>query len=699
MLPGLKVKIGADTRELERGLSDSQARILRFAKATAAAMAAASAATLALGRASMNTIDAQAKLARSLGTTTKSVQILSRAGDLAGVSMSGIEQATKDLTRRLSQAASGTGPASDALKRLGLSVNSLMVMPLDQRIMTINDAINKFVPAAQRAAVAGQLFGEEGSLAMARIDTATLQQATKDIDDFGVAVSDVDAADIERTNDAISRLSLVAQGFGNRVAVALAPAMEALADAIAAATRVTGPLAQAMGAVFDRIPAYAAVLTSFGAVMAGKVVAGIIAARLATVSLSTALVFLRGALIRTGIGALIVLLGEGVYWLSRITKGVGGVGEAMKLMGEVWSGVWAGILRATEAIPLGLSSVWSTIAAGFYTMVQGLQTVWADFLHGMVNAMRGTALEGSDAFLSLGTAAINAGSAVYETQATIERLQAAAETAGEGAGTAIADGMAMGIAAADKLRASIAAALGGGEEGPPEITPGASLGDDTGGAGAPGGGAVSNILQELQALTDSFKTAEQLQIDSFQRQQQILDQALRRRLVTAKQYAGLMEKVEATHQFKMKQEANRGVSDTLNALGNLFQGSKKIGAAIALANSWMAFTEVLKDPSYVGRPFARFAAAASALASGLNAVRSIKSVTPGGGGGGGAATAGADGGGAAAAAPAAPAASQTLNFSVTNDPFGISDRLVRQIVGAINQSQRDGSTLIRATVS
>ena len=44
------------------------------------------------------TVDAQAKLAQSLGTTVASIQTLERAGELAGVSMSGIEQATKDLT-------------------------------------------------------------------------------------------------------------------------------------------------------------------------------------------------------------------------------------------------------------------------------------------------------------------------------------------------------------------------------------------------------------------------------------------------------------------------------------------------------------------------------------------------------------------------------------------------------------------------
>ncbi len=93
--------------------------------------------------------------------------------------MSGIEQATKDLTRRLSQAAAGTDPAADALDRLGLSGGELIALPLDQRVGAINAAIESFVPAAERAAVAGQLFGEEGSIAMSRIDTATLRQATE----------------------------------------------------------------------------------------------------------------------------------------------------------------------------------------------------------------------------------------------------------------------------------------------------------------------------------------------------------------------------------------------------------------------------------------------------------------------------------------------------------------------------------------
>lgn len=139
--------------------------------------------------------------------------------------------------------------------------------------------------------------------------------------------------------------------------------------------------------------------------------------------------------------------------------------------------------------------------------------------------------------------------------------------------------------------------------------------------------------------------------------------------------------------------ANEGVGGVLNALGGLFQGSKKISAGIALANSWLAFTEVLKDPAYTGRPWARFAAAAGALSSGLNAVKNIKSAQPGGSGGGGGTGAAAGGAGATAQAPAT-----TMNFTIQNDRFGIGERTARAIADQLNTARRSGSSII-ATVS
>lgn len=236
----VEVRIGADDAGLSRGLKRADKAVAGFssraksligvATKIQAVMAAVGASVgVALVSRANAAIDAQAKLAQTLGTTSASLATLTRAGDLSGVSMSSVEQATKDLARRLSQAAGDTGPAVDALKRLGLTAQELMGMPLDERIATINQAILDFIPAAERAAVAGQLFGEEGSLAMQRIDPGSIAEAKRQIEGMGLALSEVDAAKVERANDALSGARLAMQGFINQIAVKVAPVVAAIA--------------------------------------------------------------------------------------------------------------------------------------------------------------------------------------------------------------------------------------------------------------------------------------------------------------------------------------------------------------------------------------------------------------------------------------------------------------------------------------
>ena len=363
---------------LSREMDLANARVAAFARratlAAAAATAALAAAGAAMIRSGLQTVDAQAKLAQSLGTTVASIQTLERAGELAGVSMSGIEQATKDLTRRLSQAAAGTGPAAAALDRLRLSATDLMALPLDRRVGAINAAIESFVPAAERAAVAGQLFGEEGSIAMSRIDTTTLRQATEDVLAFGVVVSEQDADQIERTNDAISRLGLIWRGLSNQLAVAAAPALEAVANAMAAIASRTGPLGVAIRELFENIGRLTTYAATFAGVMAGRWVAGMAAAALSVRGLATALVFLRGALIRTGIGALIVGAGELVYQFTRLASGAGGFGEAMSLLKDLASEVWGRIGLTLDAALARMAASWEGLKATALTALDGAIT-------------------------------------------------------------------------------------------------------------------------------------------------------------------------------------------------------------------------------------------------------------------------------------------------------------------------------------
>jgi hypothetical protein len=212
------------------------------------------------------------------------------------------------------------------------------------------------------------------------------------------------------------------------------------------------------------------------------------------------------------------------------------------------------------------------------------------------------------------------------------------------------------------------------------------------GRGGGGGGGEDPIQGQLEALQESLMSQEQLEADSFARRQETLNSALQQRLISQQEHAALMEQVEKTHQFAMAKETNAGVQATLGHLGQLFQGSKKIGAAIALANSYIAFTEVLKDPSFIGRPFARIAAAGAALASGLSAVRSIKSASPGGATSGGGISAG--GGAAMAGGGASAAPQQTSNISlqlVGGDLFS-RDQVLR-LINSINEATADGARI------
>ena len=304
-------------------------------------------------KSSLKIVDAQAKMAQSLGTTVASMQVLERAADLSGVSLGEVEQATIQLTKRLSQAAAGSGPAVKALDRLHLSAEALQRLPLDERLARIQGAMAQFVPEAERGAVASELFGSRAGLIFTRIDSSALRLATEDVMRFGVAVSEVDADQIERTNDALSRMGVVGRGMANQLTVALAPFLEELSDKAASAaewfanlsdgtkgliakgavlTATLGPLALGFGLVLKlAIPMGAAVaglvtslalapvqfLAAAKASVALELALGATSTRaalssLAIKGLTRGLGLLRLAALATGIGALIGVA-AGIY--------------------------------------------------------------------------------------------------------------------------------------------------------------------------------------------------------------------------------------------------------------------------------------------------------------------------------------------------------------------------------------------------
>ena len=159
----------------------------------------------------------------------------------------------------------------------------------------------------------------------------------------------------------------------------------------------------------DNLERVAAIGIAFAAFMAGRYVVAFVAARVATMTLTGALVALRAALIRTGIGALIVGAGELIYWFGRLVQAAGGFGEAMTLLGRIASGVWEGINATAATLPDALNMVFMRIKGLFFDMVADMSHRWSQFLRSM-----GSSVDGIPFFGGLADALNNAAASAVE---------------------------------------------------------------------------------------------------------------------------------------------------------------------------------------------------------------------------------------------------------------------------------------------
>lgn len=187
-------------------------------------------------------IDTQAKAAQMLDTTYTSLSNLARAGELGGVAMQKIEAASRQLNINLGRAIQGTDAQVEAFDRLGLSAQEIFDLPLDQRISTINQALRDNVQASERAAVAADIFGAKNAKAIQQLDPATIAEAARQVEIFGLNLSDVDAAKVEIANDAMSTFGLLIDGVEKQLTVELAPALYAVGQAFLDAAGEAGGL-------------------------------------------------------------------------------------------------------------------------------------------------------------------------------------------------------------------------------------------------------------------------------------------------------------------------------------------------------------------------------------------------------------------------------------------------------------------------
>ena len=205
---------------------------VQAAKYAAAIGGAVVAATAAMVKNQLKVIDGLAKTSDKLGVATENLAGLRIQAELTGVASNTLDMGLQRMVRRVAEAAQGTGEAKDALKELNLSAQELAALSPDQQFHAIADAMEGVESQSDRVRLAFKLFDSEGVALVntLRGGSAAAQEAAEFAEQYGLALTRVDAAKIEQANNAWLKVTKASEGFWQQLTVQLSPALTGIAN-------------------------------------------------------------------------------------------------------------------------------------------------------------------------------------------------------------------------------------------------------------------------------------------------------------------------------------------------------------------------------------------------------------------------------------------------------------------------------------
>jgi hypothetical protein len=240
-------------KEVEGNLRHTSQQIQRGLAAATAGLAALSAVTVKMTRDGLKNIDAQNKLARSIDGTFDSVTALKIAFSENGID--GYEMSLARLNRRLGAAENGSGEAAKTVEALNLNLEELSALDADERIAAIADAIVDSGASAQQAARYAQQLGfEQKEAAQMFLQGGDAIRAYREqVEEFGLAVSAVDAIKVEQANDAFARTGMVFDAVSQQLAIQVAPILAGISEMFVQNAKDAGGLGEATADAFNMV--------------------------------------------------------------------------------------------------------------------------------------------------------------------------------------------------------------------------------------------------------------------------------------------------------------------------------------------------------------------------------------------------------------------------------------------------------------
>lgn len=383
-----------------------------------------------------------------LDATAQLYQRISIAGRDLGASQAEVLRFTENVGLALAQTGTSSQEASGALLQLSQAMAGGTV-----RAEEFNSILEGAFPIAQAAANA--IDGAAGSVGKLRQMVVDGEVSSREFFEAILSQTGALEAAFKQTVPTIS------QAFG-----VLGNNFTMFIGQMDAVTGASGAVAQAVLLVADNLSTVAGIAVSAGVAVATAYAPAIWGAVTATGAWIASLVTLRGALIATGIGGLVVVAGVLIGKFLDLVRATGGWGNALELLGDVASGVWEGIKASASAIPTALEGEWELVKSDFLNLMATLSAKWRDFLE-MMGASGAAANQAAKDFTDASAAAAGRAGRLFSEAS--EAFTSGFDTAREAAAKlrvqveGTADSTDAGSDAADELAKSLAK-LGKGTE-------------------------------------------------------------------------------------------------------------------------------------------------------------------------------------------------------------------------------------------
>ena len=251
---GIQLPDGMKSSMNAMGSLDAQSLALAggFA-AVDAAIVKAEKALISMTKEAASNADDLLTLASVTGTTTDSVQELNYMADLTDVSFDRIKDSLKETTNKMQEAATGTGDAYEAYKRLKVEITNTdgsLRSAQDVFYDTI-DALGDMKNQTERDALAMDLMSESAQELnpMIELGSGKLREYAQEAHDMGYVLDNDALKSLQAVDDAYSRLQNTQEGVKNQLSAEFAPYLEEFYGDLTSGIKTIGSTLQQSGLV------------------------------------------------------------------------------------------------------------------------------------------------------------------------------------------------------------------------------------------------------------------------------------------------------------------------------------------------------------------------------------------------------------------------------------------------------------------